>query len=219
MQKRQATLSPLQRTLHTVIFGTDTPAGRNFDVALIIAILASVAAVLADSVETVHHHYATLLRTIEWSFTALFTVEYALRVYCSPDRRRYMLSFFGIVDLLALIPTYLALVVSGSHFLIVVRLLRVLRIFRVLKLMRYWREANVISSALWASRRKISVFLFTVLVLVVIFGSLMFVIEGPENGFTSIPRSIYWAVVTVCSNQLTAWNPTGFIPKSLYWMT
>lgn len=190
-------LSPLRQTLYTVIFGTDTRAGRNFDIALIIAIFASVAAVLLDSIGHVHTNHGDLLWIIEWSFTLLFTVEYALRIYCTPQRKRYVFSFFGLVDLLALIPTYLALVVSGSHFLVVIRLLRVLRIFRVLKLVRYWSEANVIASALWSARRKVSVFLFTVVILMVIFGSLMFVIEGPANGFTSIPRSIYWAVVTI----------------------
>lgn len=190
-------ISPLRQRLYTIIFGTDTPAGRNFDLALIVTIFASVLAVLLDSVEPIHARYGDMLWLIEWSFTLLFTVEYVLRIYCSPQRRQYLFSFFGIVDLLALIPTYLALIVTGSHYLVVVRLLRVLRIFRVLKLVRYWEEANVIGNALWNARRKISVFVAVVLVLMVIFGSLMFVIEGPAHGFTSIPRSIYWAVVTI----------------------
>lgn len=190
-------MSPLRQRLHQVIFLSDTRAGRLFDLAVITAILISVVAVLLDSIAEVHALHGQQLAWIEWGFTLLFTVEYALRIYSAPQRSRYLFSFFGIVDLLALIPTYLTLVVAGSHYLIVIRLLRVLRIFRVLRLMRYLQEANIIGNALWNARRKIAVFLATVVVLMVIFGSLMFVVEGPANGFTSIPRSIYWAAVTI----------------------
>ena len=183
--------------LHEVIFEADTPAGKAFDVLLIISILASVVAVMIDSIDVVRYQHGSLLYRIEWFFTILFTVEYALRLLCVGRPLKYAISFYGIVDLLAIIPTYISVLLPGTQYLLVIRILRILRIFRILKLATYLGEAKLLIKALQRSRRKISVFLFTVLTLVVIFGSLMYVIEGRENGFTSIPRSIYWAIVTM----------------------
>lgn len=183
--------------LYVIIFESDTPAGRAFDVVLIVAIVASVLAVILDTMPAVRAEYASVLYTVEWLFTGLFTVEYGLRLYCAKSARRYATSFFGVVDLLAILPTYVSLFFLGAQYLLVVRLLRTLRVFRVLKLAEYLAEADTLASALRASRRKISVFLLAVVSLVVIIGSLMYLVEGPKNGFTSIPTSMYWAVVTL----------------------
>jgi len=194
--------APLQRNrwrmkLHEVIFEADTPAGKAFDVLLILSILASVVVVMLDSMGTVRQQYGRLLYQIEWIFTLLFSAEYALRLLCVGRPGKYATSFYGVVDLLAIVPTYLSLVLPGSQYLLVIRLLRILRIFRILKLVPYLGEARLLMQALRASIRKITVFLYTVLTLVVIFGSLMYVIENEASGFTSIPRSIYWAIVTL----------------------
>lgn len=183
--------------LHEVIFEADTRAGRAFDVTLIGLILLSVLAVMLESLSSVRGRYGAELYAAEWAFTILFTLEYVLRLSSVRRPLRYAASFFGVVDLLAIIPTYLSLLVPGSHYLLVVRILRLLRIFRVLKLAEHLTEADVLMRALRASRRKISVFLLTVLTMVVIIGTLLYVIEGEENGFTSIPVGIYWAVVTL----------------------
>ncbi|MFA0812872.1 ion transporter [Microbulbifer epialgicus] len=190
-------LTGRRKLLNEVIFGTDTPAGRNFDVFLIWAILISVGLVLLASISTVADRFGPLLVGLEWVFTGLFTVEYIARIYCSVNRRKYIFSFYGIVDLLAILPSYLALLYTGATYLLVIRLLRVLRIFRVLKLVRYLRDANILLRALGLARRKIMVFYSSVLVMCIIFGSLMFVVEGPDHGFTSIPTSVYWAIVTI----------------------
>ncbi|USD23347.1 ion transporter [Microbulbifer variabilis] len=190
-------LTGRRKLLNEVIFGTETPAGRNFDVFLIWAILISVGLVLLASIGPIADRYGTLLITLEWLFTGLFTLEYAARIYCSVNRRKYIFSFYGVVDLLAILPSYLALLYTGATYLLVIRLLRVLRIFRILKLVRYLQDANLLLRALGLARRKILVFYSSVLVMCVIFGSLMFVVEGPENGFTSIPTSVYWAIVTI----------------------
>jgi voltage-gated potassium channel len=186
-----------KRLLHEVIFEADTPAGKGFDVLLIISILASVVVVMLDSIGSVRLLHGTLLYGVEWIFTILFTVEYFLRLLCVGRPLKYAVSFYGVVDLLAIVPTYLSLILPGSQYLLVIRILRILRIFRILKLVPYLGEAQLLVKALRASSRKIAVFLFTVLTLVVIFGSLMYVIESETNGFTSIPRSIYWAIVTL----------------------
>ena len=183
--------------LHEVIFESDTRAGRYFDLALIWLILLSVATVVLESVREVREQYGSLLHTLEWVFTLLFTVEYCLRLLSVLHPLRYATSFFGVVDLLAIIPTYLSVVVPGSQYLLVIRILRLLRVFRLLKLSEYVSEADILRRALRASRRKISVFISAVLLLVVIIGALMYVVEGEANGFTSIPRSIYWAIVTL----------------------
>jgi voltage-gated potassium channel len=186
-----------RRKLHEVIFEADTPAGKLFDIVLIVCIVLSVAAVMLDSIGAFQRSHGDLLTAIEWVFTILFSVEYLLRLSCVGRPLRYATSFFGVVDLLAVVPTYLSLLLPGSHYLIVIRILRVLRIFRVLKLVQYLNEAELLLRAIRASRRKVAVFLMTVATLVIILGSLIYLIEGEENGFTSIPRSIYWAIVTL----------------------
>jgi len=191
------TATPARTRLHEIIFEADTPGGKLFDVLLILSIVISVILVMLDSVSSIRQSYGMLLYAGEWFFTILFTIEYALRLYSVGRPFAYATSFFGLVDLMAILPSYLSLIFPGTHYLLVIRILRVLRIFRVLKLAQYLGEINVLSRALLASRRKITVFLFVVLTLVVIFGSLMYLIEDPENGFTSIPRSIYWAIVTL----------------------
>lgn len=183
--------------LHEIIYETDTPAGRFFDASLIVAIVLSVILVMLDSVSWINEGYGRALYMAEWFFTILFTVEYALRLACVARPAKYATSFFGIVDLMAIIPTFLDLLVPGGRYLLVIRVIRVLRIFRTFKLFEYMNEGMYIVQAMKASRKKISVFLLTVLTLVVILGSLMYLIEGAENGFTSIPRSIYWAIVTM----------------------
>jgi voltage-gated potassium channel len=189
--------APWRDTLHEIIFEAETPAGKWFDILLIVSILASVLAVMLDSVGAVNKQYGSLLNGVEWFFTIVFTIEYTLRLICVSRPLLYATSFFGVVDLLAIVPTYLSLLIAGTEFFLVVRILRILRIFRVLKLVQYMGEALLLMKALRASSRKIIVFLFTVLTLVIIFGSMMYLIEGAENGFTSIPRSIYWAIVTL----------------------
>ncbi|OPX55132.1 voltage-gated potassium channel [Oceanospirillum multiglobuliferum] len=183
--------------LYKVIFEANTPLGKAFDMTLIICILFSVALVMLDSVQSIHQRYGHIFYLLEWFFTIVFTIEYLLRLYCIGKPLKYATSFFGIVDLLCIIPTYLSLFFAGTQVMLVVRLIRVLRVFRILKLFQYVGEATALAKALQASRRKITVFLFTVLTMVTVFGSIMYVVEGPENGFTSIPRSIYWAVVTL----------------------
>lgn len=183
--------------LHEVIFEADTLAGRAFDLVLILSISLSVLAVVLDSVASMHDRWGDALYLAEWVFTILFTIEYILRIVSVRQPTRYIFSFFGLVDLLAILPTYLSVIVPGSQYLLVIRLLRVLRIFRVLKLATYIGEAKLLTTALRHSRRKITVFLFTVITLAIILGSLMYMIEGERSGFTSIPQSVYWAIVTL----------------------
>ena len=182
---------------HEIIFESDTRAGKAFDIALILAIMVSVAVVMIESVEALNARFGTVLRAAEWTFTGLFTIEYLLRLLCVGRPMRYARSFFGVVDLVAVLPTYLSIFLPGAQYALVVRTLRILRIFRVLKLAHHLSETQVLVRALLLSRRKITVFLFVVFTLVVILGSLMYLIEGREHGFTSIPRSVYWAVVTL----------------------
>jgi voltage-gated potassium channel len=186
-----------RQILFEIIFEAETPAGKWFDIILMICISLSVLAVMLDSVSSIRERYGQFLYAIEWFFTILFTIEYILRLICVRKPARYAVSFFGIVDLLAILPTYTSLCFVAGRHLSVIRVLRVLRIFRVLKLGHHTKEAALLKKALYASRRKILVFLFVVLTLVVIIGSVIYIIEGEENGFTSIPRSIYWAVVTL----------------------
>jgi voltage-gated potassium channel len=183
--------------LRIIIFQTDTPAGRRFDQTLLAVILLSLIVVILDSIPRIHRDYADLLAYIEWGFTLLFAIEYLLRLYCSPRPLKYAFSFYGLVDLLAIVPGILAIYYSDAQYLLIVRIVRMLRIFRVLKLSPYLKQANYLLSALRGSKQKIIVFLVTVSTLVVVFGTLMYVIEGPEHGFTSIPTGIYWAIVTL----------------------
>ena len=187
----------LRERIYRIMFEADTSTGRGFDILLILAIVASVVAVMLDSMATVREAAGGVLSAAEWVFTILFTIEYLLRLYAAPRRIRYARSFFGVIDLLALAPTYLSILLPGGHFLLVVRVLRVLRVFRVFKLAKYVAEAELIVAALKASGRKIAVFLFAVLSIVVVVGSLIYLIEGDASGFTSIPRSVYWAIVTL----------------------
>lgn len=195
--KRERPNSAIRGRLHELIFEADTPAGKLFDEVLIVSIILSVIVVMLDSVSGIRAEHSEALTRLEWVFTVLFTIEYLLRLYSVKRPSGYALSFFGLVDLLAVIPTYLSLVLPGSQYFLAIRVLRLLRIFRVLKLAQYLGEANMLLEALRASRRKIAVFVFAVMTIVVICGSVMYVIEGGENGFTSIPRSVYWAVVTL----------------------
>jgi voltage-gated potassium channel len=187
----------LKHKLNEVIFGTETPAGKGFDIVLIFFILLSVTTVILDSMVALTQQYQRNVVRAEWTFTLLFTLEYLLRIYCVPQRWRYVRSFYGVIDLLSILPTYISLLVPGASYLLIVRLLRVLRIFRILKLIRYISEADVLARSMILSRRKILIFLLFVLVLAIVFGSLMFVVEGPGNGFTNIPVSIYWTIVTI----------------------
>lgn len=183
--------------LHEIIFEADTPAGRVFDIALIVSIVLSVLAVMLDSIASIRAAYGAELIAVEWFFTLLFTVEYLLRLLCVGRPLKYAASFFGVIDLLSILPTYLSLLLPGSRYLLIIRVLRVLRVFRILKLVPYISEADVLRRSLLASRRKILIFLYTVLTVVVIIGSAMYVIEGADHGFTSIPVGIYWAIVTL----------------------
>ncbi len=183
--------------LYTVIFEADTRAGHAFDLALIGCIVASVAVVVADSVATVHARHGALLGVLEWAFTIAFTVEYLARLACVRRPMRYARSAFGIIDLLAVLPSYLVVLVPGTNALIDVRVLRLLRIFRLLKLGHYVREFRALSLALAASRRKILIFLSFVAMVVLVMGTLMYVVEGPDNGFANIPLSVYWAITTM----------------------
>lgn len=189
--------SALQKKIYDIIFGTETPAGRLFDLWLIWLILLSVLTLMIDSVDWLEHRWETLLVAAEWVFTLLFTLEFIARIYCSPRPKHYVFSFYGVVDFFSILPSYLALIFPGANYLLVVRLLRVLRIFRILKLVRYLTDANILVRAVVFSRRKILVFFISVLVLSTIFGSLMYLVEGPQNGFSSIPKSIYWTIVTI----------------------
>lgn len=183
--------------MHEIIFEADTPAGKFFDIVLICSILLSILAVMLDSVAEIRQDHGRFLVAVEWFFTILFTLEYILRLASVGKPLKYAVSFYGIVDFLAIIPTYFSLIFPAGKYLLVIRILRILRVFRVLKLVQYLKEANLLVGALRSSMRKITVFLFTVLTLTVIFGSLMYVVEGEANGFTSIPRSVYWAIVTM----------------------
>lgn len=187
----------LKEKLRTIVFEANTPLGLCFDQVLIFAILLSLLVVVLDSIESVSKNFHTELSLLEWIFTALFTAEYLVRIYCAPNRIKYIISFFGIIDLIAVLPTYLALVFPELHALIDVRTLRLIRIFRIFKLTQYMSEYQHLADAMAASRRKILVFLSVVLMVVMVMGTLMYVVEGPAHGYTSIPVAIYWAITTM----------------------
>ncbi|REE01284.1 ion transporter [Marinoscillum furvescens] len=183
--------------LYIIVFGTDTPAGKLFDVVLLVAILLSIVVVMLESVSALQARFDHVFDLLEWTFTILFSIEYITRIFITRRPEKYVFSFLGLIDLIALLPTYIALFVTGGSYLVVIRAIRLLRVFRILKLTRYLSEAQMLGSALNSSKRKILVFMGAVSTLVMITGTLMYLIEGGQNGFTSIPRSIYWAVVTV----------------------
>jgi len=197
MKKENQKLSPRQRKIHEIIFEADTKAGELFDIILLISIVLSVLVVILDSVSQINSKIGNILFYCEWFFTILFSIEYFFRLYCVGRPIMYARSFYGIVDLVSILPTYLSLILPGGQIFITIRLLRMLRIFRILKIVQYIGAANHLVDALKSSRKRIAIFVFTVLIIVVIVGSLMYAIEGEENGFTNIPKSIYWAIVTL----------------------
>lgn len=195
--RHQAGSGPAKETLFRIIFRSDTRAGMFFDMALIVAILISVAVVMLATVDELQVSYGRAFYLIEWMFTILFTIEYGLRLYCVRDRVGYARSFFGIIDLLSVLPTYLGLILTGAAPMLVIRVLRILRLFRIMHMERYVGDANILLEVLSASWRKTLIFIYALVTLVAIFATLMHFIEGEEGGFTSIPMSMYWAVVTL----------------------
>jgi voltage-gated potassium channel len=211
-------MNTLRQRIYIIIFEADTRAGRAFDLALIFFILLSVVLVMLDSIPGIPDHVGVWLLGGEWLITVLFTVEYLLRLYVARRPGRYAFSFYGIVDLLSILPTYLSILLPGMHFLTTVRILRILRIFRILKMVQFMGEGNNLWQALKRSRHKITIFLTTVLTVVVIVGSLMYLIEGAAGGFTSIPKAIYWAIVTMTTvgyGDIAPRSPLGQIVASL----
>lgn len=208
--------------LFVIVFQSDTTAGRRFDKILLLIILASLVTVILDSIDQAHRDYGDVLAGLEWGFTTIFLVEYLARLYCSPKPLRYAFSFYGLVDLLAIVPGIIALYYSDAQYLLIVRVIRMLRIFRVLKLSPYLKQANYLMAALRGSKQKIIVFLVSVSTLVTVFGTLMYVIEGPEHGFTSIPKGIYWAIVTLTTvgfGDIVPTTPLGQVLSSLVMIT
>ncbi|NGX42671.1 MAG: Cyclic nucleotide-gated potassium channel [Chlamydiae bacterium] len=202
--------------LHEIMFETNTHAGKTFEIFIIIAIFLSIAVVMLDSVKAISQNYEEQLHSMEWGFTLLFTVEYLARLYCTNKPLKYATSFIGVVDLLAILPTYLIVFFHGTEYLLIIRSLRVLRIFRILKILQYVGEANLLMRALRESSRKIIVFLFALLTLVVILGSMMYVLEAKaDSGFTSIPESVYWAVVTLTTVGYGDISPQTFLGQFL----
>ena len=192
------TLNPRKEKIHEIIFEADTPAGKYFDIVLMIMIFASVLVVMLESVSKLQANYREIFYILEWCFTIFFTIEYGLRLYCVYNPVKYAKSFYGIIDLVSILPTYFSLLFTGVHTLMVIRALRLFRVFRIFKLAHFLKEGHLILNALKASRAKITVFLVFILLVVMIMGSVMYLIEsGTNTGFTSIPRSIYWAIVTL----------------------
>jgi voltage-gated potassium channel len=190
-------LDRFKQEVYIIIYGVNTPMGKAFDVGLLIAILLSVATIMAETVEGIDRKYHKLLMVLEWIFIVVFTLEYGLRIFVSKKPIKYIFSFYGIIDLLSVLPMFLALFISGSHILGSLRILRLLRLFRVLGLMEFMEESSKLKIALMASRAKILVFLYAVLIISVLIGTLMYYIEGPGNGFTSIPKSVFYTIVTL----------------------
>lgn len=192
-----STAKDLKSKIHEIIYEANTFWGKFFDISLLIAIVISVVIVMLDSIPSFHNSYGNVLYVVEWSITILFTLEYLLRIYCLSKPKSYILSTMGIIDLLAILPSYISILFPGTQYLMVVRALRLIRVFRIFKLFHYLAEARFLATALLNSFRKISLFLMLVVIIVIIVGSFMYLIEGPNNGFDSIPSSIYWCIVTV----------------------
>lgn len=213
---------PTRERLFRIIFRSDTGPGMLFDVVLIVAILISVSVVVLTTVETFDARYGRQLYFIEWFFTILFTIEYGLRLYCVRSRTNYATSFYGVVDLLSILPTYLGLILTGTAPMLVMRVLRILRLFRIMHMNRYVGEANILLEVLAASWRKTLVFVYTVVTLVVIFGTVMYFVEGRDSGFTSIPQGMYWAVVTLTTvgyGDVTPVTTAGKVIASMIMVT
>jgi len=187
----------LKKKLYVIIFEADTPSGKLFDVILLWAIVLSILAVMLESVPTIEVKYGKAFTILEWVLTIAFSIEYIIRIMAVEKAKKYIFSFYGIIDFLALVPTYLSLIFVGTHYLLVIRALRLLRVFRILKLGRFVGESEHLGSALRASRHKIIIFIGAVMSIVIIMGTIMYMVEGQDNGFTSIPRSVYWAIVTL----------------------
>ena len=207
-------LSPWRESLNSIIFGAETRTGKCFDVLLIICIACSVLAVMLSSVESIYAKYGNLFFYIEWTFTILFSIEYLLRLISVRQPKLYARSFYGMIDLLSILPSYISLLLPGIKYMLVIRILRLLRIFRIFKLVEYVEEAETLMTALKNSSQKILVFLYTVLTLSIVFGSLLYVVEGSASGFTSIPKSVYWAIVTLTTvgyGDIAPQSPLGQI--------
>jgi len=190
-------LDLIRQKLYIIIYGVNTPAGKAFDIGLLIAILLSVFTIMSETVEGIDHKFHQELIVLEWIFTVVFTIEYLTRIFVSKKPLRYIFSFYGIIDLLSILPMFFSLFLAGSHILSSFRILRLLRLFRVFRLIEFMEESSRLKVALLASRAKIMVFLYTVLIISVLIGTLMYYIEGPENGFTSIPKSVFYTIVTL----------------------
>lgn len=203
------------KELHDIIFGTHSRSGKIFDIVLMIAIILSIIVVMLDSVAWIHNDYGQALYIAEWIFTILFTIEYILRIATAYSKSKYIFSFYGIIDLLAILPTYISLFLAGYQYLIIIRVLRLLRIFRILKLYRFIGASSHLIESLKASRHKIAVFLSAVMAIVVVMGAAMYLIEGPENGFRSIPESIYWAIITLTTVGYGDITPMTALGKAL----
>jgi voltage-gated potassium channel len=206
------TSNKLRRRFHQVIYEADTPAGKLFDVILLILIIISIVAVMLESVAQIQSRYGNELHVIEWIITVFFTLEYIGRIFSVGKPLRYILSFYGIIDLLATLPAYVDLLFPGLHFLLALRAIRLLRVFRILKLVHFVGAANALTEAIRKSKDKIAVFLFAVVVVCIILGTIMYMVEGPESGFTSIPVSIYWTIVTLTTvgfGDITPQTPLG----------
>lgn len=212
----------LKLKLREIIFGYDSPAGKLFDVVLILAILGSLGVVMLDSVSAIHQKYEHTLNALEWFFTIIFTIEYIARVYSSEKPLSYVFSFYGVIDLLSTIPSYLAFFIPGSETILILRVFRLMRVFRIFKLGHYVKGSQILVNSLYENRGKIISFLVVVLIVVIFIGSLMYIIEGPEHGFNSIPRSMYWAIVTVTTvgfGDISPQTPVGQFLASLLMLT
>lgn len=210
--------SPRRRYWYEIIFESDTPPGKAFDIGLLIAIGGSLLVVMLETVKSLTQDFDHVLKGLEWFFTIIFTIEYAIRLYVVKNPLRYALSFYGLVDLISVLPSYLAIVIGGAEYFIVIRSLRLMRVFRVLKMMRFIGEAKILGEALRASRQKITVFIIAVVCATMILGTMMYLVEGPANGFVSIPISIYWCIVTLTTvgyGDISPQTPLGQILASI----